>query len=85
MPESYRKKEDEAEKRRKEAEFKRALEMFEYKTVEFIGSHNYPLTMADSLDVYLKQTIPDPFNIDNFAMTVKKFDNIMKPDEFWQI
>jgi len=28
MPESYRKKDEEAEKRRMEAEFKRALEMF---------------------------------------------------------
>jgi len=41
--------------------------------------------MVDSLDEYLKQTIPDPFNIDNFAMTVKKSDNIIKLDEFWQI
>jgi len=59
--------------------------MFEYKTVEFIGSHNYPLTMADRLDVCLKKTIPNTFNIDNFAMTVKKFDNLIKPDECWQI
>jgi len=28
---------------------------------------------------------PDSFIIDNFAITVKKFDNIIKPEEFWQI
>jgi len=27
---------------------------------------------------------PDSFNIDNFAMTVKKFDTIIKPEEFWK-